>query len=190
MSRPLQVCLGTAVVLVLLAGPLLFARHQLKEMRNFRVVTDGVLYRSGQMSLDGLKRAVHDYGIRTVVNLRDGTTRADREEEAYCRRQEIRFVRIPPRPWEGPDDTAPVDKGVRTFLEVMADPGNYPVLVHCFAGVHRTGAYCALYRMKFQGWPNAQALEELKAGGYENLEQEKDILGYLQHYRPVAGRDE
>ena len=41
---------------------------------------------------------------------------------------------------------------------VMADPGNYPVLVHCFAGIHRTGAYCAVYRMEFERWDNADAM--------------------------------
>jgi protein tyrosine/serine phosphatase len=40
----------------------------------------------------------------------------------------------------------------------MDDPANHPVLVHCFAGVHRTGAHIAIYRMVHDRWPNAKAL--------------------------------
>jgi protein tyrosine/serine phosphatase len=67
----------------------------------------------------------------------------------------------------------------------MADPKNYPVLVHCFAGIHRTGAYTAIYRMEFEGWSNAKAIAEVKACGYTNLDDEWDILNYLERYRPA-----
>jgi tyrosine-protein phosphatase SIW14 len=190
MPRPLQVVLGIALVLLGILVPMLIAREQLKETKNFRIVKWGVLYRSGQMNLDGLKRILHDYRIKTVISLRDGTTASDLAEEAYCQKQEVQFFRIPPRPWEGPGDRAPVDQGVKTFRNLLADPSNYPVLVHCFAGIHRTGAYCAIYRMEFQGWSNERAIQEVKAAGYDNLDSEKDILGYLVNYQPVLFGDQ
>jgi tyrosine-protein phosphatase SIW14 len=148
-----------------------------------------VLYRSGQTSLAGLKRLIHDYGIRTVVTLRDahvpGRPPPDQAEEDYCRKEDIRYVRIPPRNWWAPAGPAPVQVGVDRFLEVMRDPDNHPVLVHCFAGIHRTGAYCAIYRMEFDGWTNTEALEEMRACGYDTLDEEWDILGYLENYRPT-----
>jgi hypothetical protein len=78
----------------------------------------------------------------------------------------------------------PVEEGVRKFRAVLNDERNYPVLVHCFAGIHRTGAYCAIYRMEYEHWDNVQALAEMKACGYTNLDEELDILGYLEQYRP------
>jgi protein tyrosine/serine phosphatase len=66
----------------------------------------------------------------------------------------------------------------------MDDPANFPVLVHCFAGIHRTGAYVAVYRMEHDRWTNAEALDELRAFGYRNLDDEWDVLGYLEQYRP------
>ena len=72
----------------------------------------------------------------------------------------------------------------RKFRALLADPKNHPVLVHCFAGVHRTGAYAAIYRMEFERWSNARAIAELKACGYSNLDDEWDVLGYLEQYRP------
>ena len=77
---------------------------------------------------------------------------------------------------------------MQTFLRVMSDPRNYPVLVHCFGGVHRAGAYTALYRMEFERWTNEQALAEMKAMGYTTLDDEWDILGYLEQYVPTWAR--
>lgn len=187
MRQSLRITLGTGVVVLLILGPLAFAFFEQGQTRNFRVVRDGVLYRSGQMSLDGLRRVVHDYGIRTVVTLRDSldgpTGKADREEEEFCQREELTYARIPPQSWDRHDGVAPVDVGVCRFRAIMADKRNYPVLVHCFAGVHRTGAYVAVYRMEHEGWSNARAMAEMKACGYANLDAELDILGYLDGYR-------
>ncbi len=178
-----------AVVALLIAGPVVFAWQRQAQTRNFRVVREGVLYRSGQTSLAGLRRLVHDHGIRTVVTLRDapvpGGVPPDADEEAFCKKMDILHVRIPPRPWEASVGPPPVQEGVDRFLDVMRDRNNYPVLVHCFAGVHRTGAYCAIYRMQYQGWDNARALAEMKACGYSNLDEEWDIRGYLENYEPI-----
>jgi protein tyrosine/serine phosphatase len=191
MKRSLQTLLGVALVLVLICAPVVYALRQNHDMRGFKAVREGVLYRSGQLSLSALQRQIHDRDIRTVVCLRDavpGRPTPDHEEEDYCRKQGIRYIRIPPRHWDGPDGTCPADEGVRTFLEVMSDRRNYPVLIHCFAGVHRTGAYCAVYRMEFEGWSNEAAVAELKDLGYAHLEEEWDILNYLERYQPRLHR--
>jgi protein tyrosine phosphatase (PTP) superfamily phosphohydrolase (DUF442 family) len=181
--------LRLAIIAGLIVGPVVYAARQQQEMKNFRIVREDVLYRSGQMTLDGLKRAIHEYGIRTIVTLRDarveGDPAPDAREEEYCLKLGLKYVRIPPRPWEGAaGEIPPVEKGVKRFLEVMDDPRAYPVLVHCCAGTHRTGAYCAIYRMEYEGWSNEQALTELRSLGYSNVAEEADIYGYLSHYRP------
>jgi tyrosine-protein phosphatase SIW14 len=185
MARTVGSWAGVVIVAALVAAPVVLAVRLRKETRNFRVVREGVLYRSGQMSLAGLRRVVHDYGIRAVVNLRDGTTPADRAEEKFCNKEEIHFVRLLPRGWGDGSGAAPAEENVRAFREVLADPANHPVLVHCFAGTHRTGAYCAVYRMEFEHWDNARAVAEVRACGYTNIDDEWDILGYLEQYRPA-----
>jgi tyrosine-protein phosphatase SIW14 len=184
--KGLGTTVGVLVVGVALAGPVAFALHQRAQTPNFHIVREGVLYRSAQMSLSGLQHTNHDLGIRTVVNFRDGTQPADRAEEEYCRRAGIRFVRIPPMSWDGVRGTAEVDAGVDRFLAVMRDRRNFPVLVHCMAGIHRTGAYCAIYRMEREGWSNERAIAEMKAHGYANLDAELDIREYLTTYRPAG----
>ena len=109
--------------------------------------------------------AVRDRGIRTVVTLRDSENPSDPPpdlaEQRYCEAEEINYFRISPRKWWSPDGSVPAALGVRQFLAVMDDPANYPVLVHCYAGVHRTGAFCAVYRMEYDHWTNAEAIREL-----------------------------
>jgi tyrosine-protein phosphatase SIW14 len=181
--------MGSLVAAVLVGVPWGYSAYRRTHFREFRVVTPGVLYRSGQMTLAGLERVVHDHGIRTVVTLRDaavpGDPPPDQAEADYCRKRAIKHVRLTPRRWEGePGGPAPAEENVRTFLAVLDDPANHPVLVHCFAGIHRTGAYVAVYRMEYDRWTTAEALDELRARGYRNLDDEPDVLGYLEQYRP------
>ena len=41
-----------------------------------------------------------------------------------------------------------------------------PVLVHCWHGSDRTGVVVAAYRMVFQGWSAAEAIDEMKSGEF------------------------
>jgi tyrosine-protein phosphatase SIW14 len=188
MRRVLPYLFGTLIALLLVVGPVGYAHFRQGQCRNFRAVREGVLYRSGQMSLFALKCAVHDHGIRTVVTLRDAVypndPAPDLAEEEYCRAEGIHYCRISPRTWWAPIGPIPAEEGVRRFRQVMDNAANYPVLIHCFAGIHRTGAFCAVYRMEYERWNNARAIAELKANGYRDLEDEWDLLGFLEQYRP------
>jgi protein tyrosine/serine phosphatase len=184
MKRSLQVALGTGVILLLLVGPVVVACRQQSQPRNFRVVRPGVLYRSGQLTRAALERVIFDYGIKTVISLRDGQTPSDLEEEAFCAAEEINFVRILPSRWGDEGGSLPIDGGVQVFCKVLRDPRSYPVLVHCFGGVHRAGIFTAIYRMEFEHWSNPEAIAEMKAYGYTALDREHDIRGYIESYCP------
>lgn len=188
-NRPIHnYILGGVIAGLLFGGPISYGYYSRSQVRNFHVVREGVLYRSGQLSRSGLQRIIHDFGIKTVVTLRDsadaGDPPPDWDEEKYCLGEDLNYHRIPPRRYWAPDGSVPAEKGVCQFRALMDDPDNYPVLVHCFAGIHRTGAYCAVYRMEYERWSNAAALEELRACGYSHLDDEWDVLDYLKDYRP------
>jgi protein tyrosine/serine phosphatase len=185
MRRLLVSVLGVATVLALIVGPVVYAFHEEKQTLNLRVVRDGVLYRSAQMTPHGLKRVIHDYGIRTVVSLRDEDRPDDLAEEAYCRKEEVNFYRLPPRHWEAINGPPEVEPNVCKWRDIISDPDNYPILVHCFAGIHRTGAYVAIYHMERDHWSNDEAIADLVAGGYTTLKYDLDLLGYLEQYRPT-----
>src|SRR5205823_6551815 len=103
MPRFLPPLLGTLIALIVLGVPLGYSHYRQANMRNLRAVRDGVLYRSGQMTLRGLKTVIHDYGIKTVITLRDASipdgAPPDYREENYCEAEEINYCRIAPRNW-------------------------------------------------------------------------------------------
>jgi tyrosine-protein phosphatase SIW14 len=190
--RILRILFALAIAAILLVGPYGYALYRKNTCRNFRVVADGILYRSGQMSLAGFKRAAHEYGIKTVVTLRyaDNPDKPppDLAEEEFCKRELITHYRIPYLPWWASDGTVPAEKNVQTFLKIMKNPANHPVLVHCFGGIHRAGSLCAIYRMEFDHWSNAEAIQEMRNLGY--TDDHMDIQAYLENYRPGGAGNE
>jgi tyrosine-protein phosphatase SIW14 len=189
MPRWLQYTFTAVIVVLIVGAPLAYARGRHNRLRNFHVVRDGVLYRSGQLSLSGLQRVLYDYGIKTVVTLRSGKLPGepppDLAEEKFCKKEEINYIRLPQLPWEGDDGSVPNEVNVIAFREIMNDPANYPVLVHCLAGKHRTGSMCAVFRMEHDHWTNQQAIDELKLYGFDKLDETPDVLGYMERYRPT-----
>jgi protein tyrosine/serine phosphatase len=189
MPRYCQYLFGTLIAAILVGGPFCFAWISQSRVRNLRVVRDGVLYRSGQMSIAGLKQVIYDYGIKTIVSLRDaqrpGDLPPDLAEEAYCEKEEINYCRISPRSWSSDNGNSPAaTEGVRQFVAIMDRPENYPVLIHCFGGIHRSGAFSAIYRMEYEHWTNDRAIAELRACGYTTLDDDWDILEFLQNFHP------
>jgi len=179
---------GLSIALV----PVVYAKKREKSFGNFRVVEPGVLYRSAQPTPEGLGRAIHDHGFRTVISFRDaredrGADVPDEWEGPFCAKLGVHFIRLPSLVWSYDHGVIPAEANVTTFREVMKDPGNYPVLIHCFRGIHRTGIFSALYRMEWQGWTNAEAIDEMRACGYTTLDGDEDVRRFLELYRPHRG---
>lgn len=185
MSRTAQWISGILLALLIVGGPIAWSKYRKQQFRNFRTVEAGVLYRSGQLSLEGLQRVIHDHRIKTVVTLRAARNpdepQPDAAEQKYCGVQELKYFRLPF--WRA-DGWAPDEANVARFVAIMDDPKNHPVLVHCYAGKHRTGTFVAVWRMEKQRWSNAEAIAELKANGYDHLQNHEDVDGFLKSYVP------
>src|SRR5206468_4829000 len=88
-----------------------------------------------------------------------------------------------------PPDTVPPGRpqAIAKFFDVMDDPARAPVLIHCRAGLHRTGVLVALYRMEYDGWSVYEALEEMRALGFGRMASyspNEYIRQYLANYQP------
>lgn len=186
MHRLLSLTGVLLIVGVVVGGPCWYKFEYDRRSRNFHVVDEGKLYRSAQLDVDGLKQLVREYGIRTIVDLREGQKPLDRAEEEWANAAGVKRLRIPPRAWWTADGKRPVpaEIGLAEFRDIMNDPRNHPVLVHCWGGIHRTGLYCAIYRMDFQHWSKPDAIAEMRALGYTILDEHSDVLAFLEHYQP------
>lgn len=127
-------------------------------VHHFAVVRGGILYRGGQPDSSALGTMRARYHIRTIVNLRGRDHKAGWyvEEERFCGAYGLKLVSIP---MANPDQ---VRGSLGALLEVMSDPANHPVFVHCEAGSARVGAAVAAYRIAVQGWSLQDALAEAK----------------------------
>src|SRR6187431_3134709 len=99
MRHKLPLVFGTLIAVSMIAAPLAYQHWHDREFRNFHVVHDGVLYRGGQFRLPRLQQIVAQYGIKTVVSLRDSDKPTDQDEENWVKARGLNFVRIVPRSW-------------------------------------------------------------------------------------------
>ena len=60
------------------------------------------------------------------------------------------------------DAEAPTQTDLRRFVQIVNDPANQPVYVHCAGGKRRTGVMAAVYRMTPDGWSADHAFKEMK----------------------------
>ena len=142
-----------------------------RRWRRFVVVEPGVLYRSNRMDDEQLTQIIHRYGIKTIFSL---TFTRSKEIQAVCDRLGVkRYFHYMPGNGAGPDEA------YLRFLEVMQNSANHPVLVHCSAGVQRTGGAVVLYRVIEQGWTLERALAEMKWRGNDGNKLQCDQLTKL-----------
>ena len=93
--------------------------------------------------------------MKTLINLTSDDATPD--EATLTAMAGMNYVQIPMTTHEPPTPAQ-----LAQFLEVVNDPANQPVYVHCVGGRHRTGVMTAVYRMTQDGWASDQAFKEMK----------------------------
>jgi protein tyrosine phosphatase (PTP) superfamily phosphohydrolase (DUF442 family) len=154
----LRLCLVAVVALAGLAAFWCWDHRHWWIAHNFRVVVPGRIYASGYLYARPLERIVRKYEIRTVISLRQGGDAADQAEQQKLAELGVRFIRMP---LAHSARTEQLLESVERVADLLADKRLYPVLVHCWAGKHRTGAVIAIYRVKHRGWPQERAIAEM-----------------------------
>jgi protein tyrosine/serine phosphatase len=144
-------------------------------------VTEGQLYRSGELPLETLRSEVQRYGIRTVVDFRQDLDKAEAERKAL-QGLGVRYFHLP-------SGQVPTPGSVETFLEILDRSGTRPVLIHCEHGIGRTGVFAAIYRMEYEGWQNGRARREaMWISGLESFHADSSKGRFLSAYVPRQRR--
>lgn len=139
-------------------------RDDLPGVANFAQVSP-VLFRGAQPTPEGFQQ-LKQMGVRTIVDLREFHSDAELMEGLGMRLVRLRF-----------NPAKPTDDLVAAFLQVVQDPANQPVFVHCKAGADRTGTMVAIYRVVVQGWPVGEAVKELPRFRFHAVWT--DLMDYL-----------
>jgi hypothetical protein len=120
-------------------------------LRNYGVVWEHELTRSGMPGNDSGWQWLRGEGVRSIVTFRP------ENDVDYDKFGFERVLRIPMR------GDPPTDVQAEGFLRFIQNPSNQPVHIHCTAGKSRTGMMAALVRYSIDGWPMEKALEESRA---------------------------
>jgi protein tyrosine/serine phosphatase len=121
-------------------------------------------------------------GVKTVIDLQaDG----DGGEQRFVEGAGMKFYRIPMT-----THVPPTQQQLAKFLEIVNDPAQQPVYVHCKGGRHRTGVMTAVYRMEQDGWTADRAFSEMKrykfGADFLHSEFKRFVYGYRPNRTVVA----
>lgn len=128
---------------------------------NFETITEGKVYKSGVIPPDEIESYVKKYHIKSIVDLRmPGTNdlvlnpekpgELQQEREAVAKIKGVNY-------YSNPSDQVPTQEKVDSFLKIMDNKDNYPVLIHCYHGTGRAEMYSALYRIEYENMDRDEA---------------------------------
>jgi protein tyrosine phosphatase (PTP) superfamily phosphohydrolase (DUF442 family) len=154
LKRGAKVMLALVLFIALSVGGFvwhLFAHH------NFHIVSDGLIYRSGQMNAESLSQVIHEKNIKSILNLRGEGGDQDwyKAETSTARGLGVKhydFALSASREVQNEE----IDRILGTIQRAPK-----PLLIHCKNGCDRTGLIGALYLYSVEGKSAEQAGHEL-----------------------------
>jgi tyrosine-protein phosphatase SIW14 len=174
---------AAALLLALLLTVPAVAGEKLPDLSTVRIKNLGRInenyYRGAQPEKDDY-RSLSAIGVRTVIDLtKDGRS----DERGLVEKSGMKFFRIPLTTSERPSDAA-----VTQFLQLVNDPANWPVYVHCQGGRHRTGVMTAVYRMTKDQWTPQRAYQEMKQYRFEGFIGHPELKQFVYDYYSELSR--
>ena len=152
-----QAAIALSLVLLCLTVSAQQPQLRFEQLPNFARVNER-LYRGGQPKKDGVKKLA-DLGIKTIVNLR-GESDETKVEESEAKSLGMKFFNVPMS-----SAGRPTEEQIKRIFEIIESTENAPVFIHCRRGSDRTGVVVAVFRIKYDGWNDSQALDEAKRYG-------------------------
>ncbi|MGD0784609.1 MAG: tyrosine-protein phosphatase [Sedimentisphaerales bacterium] len=179
-KSPIFVWLWLIVIILFITG---LVKHF--SIKNFQVITPGVLYTSGQPRGMDYTRLLYKYHIATFVNLRSPSEHREAnwysEETAWMRSNGAKYIELPVEK-DVLDDGIPNTEASRKFLEIMSDSGNLPVLLHDSSGKNRVSYLASIWMLKSGNFTLEQTIEKIKKIKNQPLtEQETNFVKSLAH---------
>jgi protein tyrosine/serine phosphatase len=185
MSRKKKIIIGVFILILIGVGKYVY---DMNINHNFETITEGKVYKSGVIPPDQIAEYVADYHIKSIVDLRFPGTGDDvnnpeipkeltAEKEAIAKIKGVQY-------FNNGSDQIPTQKNLDYFFEIMDNPANYPVLIHCYHGVGRAEMYAAIYRIEYENWDKNDArLATRKLVKFSSFDIGKPKGDYLMKYQ-------
>ncbi len=184
--QSLRVVIGLALAFGLILTGLAYRQHH--RYKHFAVHEPGKVYRCGWVEADVMGELVRKFHVKTVVNLcrpgEMGPTRAIEERNAVEAAGGT-LIEL-----SMPDTADPYDPRIEPHKDVLQDPANYPMIIHCQHGVNRTARTIAMYEVLLHQADGEKAIHQMPRFGrrkYEPLEFEF-ARNFTDAYREPATR--
>ena len=167
-----------AVGLILVSGIGLWAQDAGKAPRQdiYKFLRLSENYCTGGQPKTSELAGLKEEGIRSIINLRWPSEHEEAEEAAEARRLGFHYYNIPV------NSLAPKDEEVEEFLEVLEDPRNLPVFIHC-ASANRVGGFWMIRRTLVDDWDLEKAKKEAHRIGMRSTSVINFARNYIERHR-------
>ena len=137
--------------------------QNLPGLSNFaQVHTTPALWRGARPTPDGIG-LLAKWGCRTIIDLEEIIYDFNWFEWIVTQHYGLTYKSIPMNPCH-------IElEDIKTILEMVRDPANGGIMVHCAHGSDRTGVAIGVVRLAIDHWPIADVLAELEAFGWHNM---------------------
>ena len=146
-----------ALILLSLGGAGGYAYWHHQKYKHLAVHEAGMMYRSAWVEPDTFSELIERYQIRSVVNLCNpgemGEARWEGQRKAVTNAG-AKLMELPMPTTVNADDPL-----VAKHIELLNNPDNYPMLVHCQHGVTRTAKFIAIYDIIYRNKTAKQSLD-------------------------------
>lgn len=149
---------------------LVFAGKYVYDMNinhNFETITEGKVYKSGVIPPDEIESYVKKYHIKSIVDLRmpgtnDLVLNPERPGELQAEKTAVAKIGGV-NYFSNPSEQVPNEKNIATFIRIMDNKDNYPILIHCYHGTGRAELYSAIYRIEYEKFNNEAARQGVRS---------------------------
>ena len=185
-SKLKKIVISLIIIISLFVGKYVY---DMNINHNFETITEGKVYKSGVIPPDEIESYVKKYNIKSIVDLRfPGTadlvnnpeipTELTAEKDAIAKIKGVNY-------FNNGSDQVPTQENVNSFLKIMDNKANYPVLIHCYHGVGRAEMYSAIYRIEYENFTNEEARDGVRTLiKFSSFDDGKPKGEYLMHYKP------
>jgi len=154
----------TKLIILSILIPLTFSVKGHARIPDQAVVENGIT-RGGHPDVTDL------HNFKTIISL-EAISKSTESERKKAEQLGIKYVSSPMDVHQMPEDTQ-----VQYIINLMKDPSNKPLLIHCFHGEDRTGLIVGLYRVYVDHWtPEAAYQEMLKMGFHKKFTDLRDYF--------------